>query len=167
MVHNLKFVKAPPAMYGVGSVGASSIALGASPRPAACPTSGRLPSNSWAATKSRLLPSGAVALRICRYTPGKTRGYALRGSHLLTSSTQIAKDTRILDALPRAHGTTACPLGNESMVLLVAAYKSGRRVSVSFQLSGCLTATNGHVSVLALASPAGQALAKELTALTP
>ncbi len=165
MVHNLKFAKAPQAIYSVESVRTSSNAPTLSARPAACPTSAHLPSNSWAATKSRLLPSGAVALRICRYTPGKTRGVALRGSHLLTNSTQIAKDTRILDALPGGHGTIACPVDNGSRVLLLAAYKSGRRASVSFQLSGCLTATNGHV--LALANPAGQILAKELTALTP
>jgi hypothetical protein len=134
--------------------------------PAACPANGRLPTNSWAATKSRLLPSGAVGLRVCRYTPSKAGGLTLSGSHLLASSAVIARDARVLDALPRAHGTTSCPADDGSEALLLAAYKSGRHAAVKVGLSGCLAATNGHLHSLALAARDGEALAKELSTVT-
>jgi hypothetical protein len=167
MVHNLKFVTPPAMMYGTSVTSVAARSTATPVKPAACPASGRLPVNSWPATRSRLLPSGAVALRVCRYTTGAGHRLALRGSDLLTSSTQIARDTRILDVLPRAHGTVGCPVDNGSEVLLLAAYESGRRAGVSFGLGGCLSATNGHVSSMALADPAGAALAKKLIALTP
>jgi hypothetical protein len=165
MVDNFKFVTPPPVMYVVPVSSAAAVAK-ESAKPSACPAGGRLPLNLWTATKSHLLPGGALELRVCRYDTKPHVGLTLRGSDIMTSSSQIAKDTRVLDGLPQAHGGINCPLDNGSELVLIGAYKSGELASVSLGLSGCHVAINGHLSRLALDDPDGLALSKELTGLT-
>lgn len=136
-----------PAASGRGPRPLISSALSGS---AACAPTDRAPVDSTrAGSRATLVPPGANALLLCRYGPG--------GKKVLERSiTQRATISRLgweLNALPSAKGAYNCPSDDGESITADFSYASGAENPVSVGLSGCQSATNGHVDRLGLDHP--------------
>jgi hypothetical protein len=130
-----------------------SPAAATAPSPAVCPTHSltAVAPNSWAPARRELLPTGALALRLCRFAGfAGTQPPKLAGSREVTSAAAIAQLTHDLDALPPFPKVALpCPLDNGSQVDVLAAFPGGHRVTVSYDSTGCQRVTNGDVVKIA------------------
>jgi hypothetical protein len=163
---------AAPASSGRSTTTRTSKAA-AAPAPRACPASGpsKLASPSWPAAKSKLVPAGASALRLCRYAGlNATPRLALLDQTLVQQHKHVARLVGELDALvPFPPGAFACPADDGSQILVLASYPAHHQLRVSVALTGCGTATNGSViSTTANAgnNPHGPKLLAQLKRLT-
>lgn len=139
-----------------GAAGASSTASGAPDR---CPARGpaSVPKNSWSATRDRLAPAGATAIRLCRYD-GLNSKPRLKfvSANLVTSRKQVGELITQFDALKQLGGaTTSCPSDDASQILVLISYGHRHQVRISVALTGCSRVTNGNLSRTA-ANFAGQ-----------
>ena len=132
---------------------AAAAAAATAPSAQQCPTRSlsAVAPDSWAPARHELLPPGAATLRLCRFSGfAGTRQPKLAGSRELRSAAQIAQLTHDLDALPPYPKLALpCPLDNGSQVDVLAAYPSGRGVTVSYDSTGCNRVTNGDVVSIA------------------
>jgi hypothetical protein len=141
---------------------------GTAASPAHCPSHvpANIAANQWPAAKMELAPSGATAIRLCRYI-GLNHKHArsLGRSRLLTKQTLVSDLVTKFDALHAAPaGAVACPNDDGAMILAQLAYPDGHRVSIGVSLSGCQFATNGDLTRNA-AFPNGRRLVVELKRL--
>jgi hypothetical protein len=121
--------------------------------------------NSWEPTKNQLAPTGAGAIRLCRY--GLDRKI-VRGT-LLTRQVWVGKLVREFDVLqPPPSGTVACPVFLEPLIVALLAYPDGHTVTISVDESGCGSVTNGNLIRTASVAPPlfGPKLLRELEHLT-
>lgn len=132
---------------------AAAQAAATTPAPPPCPAHSitSVATNHWVAARRELLPPGASALRLCRFNGLVGTGEPkLAGSRAITSAAQIAQLTRDLDALPPYPKLALpCPLDNGAQVDVLAAFPGGRRVTVSYDSTGCNRVTNGDVVSIA------------------
>jgi hypothetical protein len=151
---------------------ASASAAGATPL--GCPSK---PSGlGWSSSPSaqqELVPPGAVSLTLCRYRglndPSPRYVNELAGSGTVSDQPHVQAFAAQFDALPPLGPIVpwpmACPSGDESSVLAVFNYAQGPPDPVFASLTGCATATNGHV-VRSLAFAPGQRLRSRLARIT-
>jgi hypothetical protein len=121
--------------------------------------------NSWEPTKTQLAPSGAGAIRLCRYDLQRK---IARGT-LLRRRAWVGKLVREFNVLrPMPSGVVACPADLRLMVVALLAYPDGHTVTISVDESGCQVVTNGNlIRTTAVAPPLfGPKLLKELEHLT-
>jgi hypothetical protein len=151
---------------------ASASAAGATA--AGCPSKpSGLGWSSSASTQQELVPPGAVSVTLCRYRglndPSPRYVNELAGSGTVSDQPRAQAFAAQFDALPPLGPIVpwpmACPSGDESSVLAVFNYPQGSPDPVFASLTGCATATNGHV-VRSLAFAPGQRLRDQLTRLT-
>lgn len=130
---------------------ASSAAGSASrAQPARCAqkhVSERVEPNPWPRAHRQLAPSGAHAMRLCRYSglnvSPRTR---LVRSRLLTNPALVTELVGQFNQLPPfPPGVFACPADNGSQIVALLAYPNGNHVTIMFELTGCQTATNGDL----------------------
>ena len=119
-------------------------------RPALCHTKApqQVPANGWAAAQSQLAPPGASAIRLCRYS-GLNDHPRLRvvRATLLTRQVWVQKLIREFDDLPAPPpGPTACPADLGTEIVAQIAYPDGHAVTISVEMTGCVTVTNGSVT---------------------
>ena len=134
-------------------------------RPSCADRAPRIPNNPWPPTRRYLAPSGAIAIRLCRY--GVLPRLVLKRSRLLTSSRVIHRIVGDFDKLPSPGvPSPACPADFGSEILALLAYPAGQRVAISTGLTGCSEVTNGNLNRSALGSPYGLPLVSELERLT-
>ena len=152
------------------AAGASSTASGAPDRcPARGPASG--PKNSWSATRDKLAPVGATAIRLCRYD-GLNAKPRLKfvSANLITTSKQVGELITQFDALKQLRGaTTSCPSDDASQILALISYGDRHQVRISVALTGCSRVTNGNLSRTAAnfagRNPQGPKLVEQLRRL--
>jgi hypothetical protein len=137
--------------------------------PATCRahTPSQAPHNPWKATRQRLVPRGATAIRLCRYS-GLNADPPLRrtSQRVLRNRRLIARLTNEFDRLPVLHGPVACPVDDASAIVLHLVYRHRHSERVTVGLSGCALVTNGHLSRTAMRPPAGPKLLRQLEALS-
>lgn len=145
----LMVTTAAAAIAGCGSTAAATSRPTAAPAPpATCSHKAprTLPAERWIAARQRLAPSGAGAIRLCRYSGLNAHPrLTLVGSHLLTRPRLVGQLVSEFDQLPSLHGAVACPADDGSQILARLAYPGGRDVMISVGLAGCETVTNGSV----------------------
>lgn len=132
-----------------------------------------IPPNTWAPTRSQLAPSGAIAIRLCRY--GAVPDVVLQRSTLLTTPSLLKRLVAEFDRLPRPPLNVNCPEEVGSEVVAHLSYHDGRRVTIRVGLTGCVLVSNGHLlrsaSGFATPNPSGPELLAELgrlvSGLTP
>ena len=117
-------------------------------------------SSNWSAARKHLVPRGAHALRLCRYSP-----------MLSPRSTALIRDRRAIDrltpefnALPPLGLQTDCPVPHAlPMIVAVFYYPRGRyRVRVEMSLVGCMQVGNGYVATKTLNGAAGSSLLQDI-----
>jgi hypothetical protein len=118
-------------------------------RPGRCPAKPQqhVRRSSWARARTQLAPTGATAIRLCRYSGGNDHpaGKLVR-SRLLTGGAVVSRLVREFDKLPPfPRGAVACPNDDGSEILALFAYPNGGRVTVELDLTGCQGATNGDL----------------------
>ncbi|HWD84168.1 MAG TPA: hypothetical protein VG321_00350 [Solirubrobacteraceae bacterium] len=102
-----------------------------------------------AGAHATLIPPGATAVLLCRYGPGGTRVLERSITHGPTVS-QLGWE---LNALPSAKGVYSCPSDDGESITADFSYASGAENPVAVGLSGCQSATNGHVTRVGLGHP--------------
>jgi hypothetical protein len=141
--------------------------------PPRCPlrAPSRISPESWSPARRQLAPSGASAIRLCRYSGlnGQPRLTLIR-SITIDAASVVGELVRELDRLPSDHGVMACPADDGSEILALLAYPGDHAVTISVGLRGCETVTNGSVNrvALGLGSPPafGPQLVSQLEHLT-
>jgi hypothetical protein len=123
-------------------------------RPAPC-TSREPPivATSWAAGQAVLAPTGAIAMRLCRYAAGEPLGppTILVSSRLLTDVRLVKELTRGFDLLPptpRDRPFTGRPADGSEIVAQLA-YPDGHAVALSVDFAGCAFVDSGAVFAVA------------------
>ncbi|MGH2895996.1 MAG: hypothetical protein ACRDPM_22385 [Solirubrobacteraceae bacterium] len=106
-----------------------------------------LPAERWARARDQIAPPGATAVRLCRYSGTSAK---LITSRLIKTRSVIEKLASDFNALSPATGAIACPAGNLAQILALLAYPGPKSVSISTQLTGCQTATNGSITRTAM-----------------
>lgn len=157
----------------LAALSVSGVALaGASGTGPACPASDRHALVSVRAGAVReLVPPGARAVLLCRYSGiyhgigPRTPAYLLLGHDLVNGATTVASMTRELDSLPHITAPIACPASFGTAIVAHFRYASGPDDPVTIQVDGCYGASNGHVNRLAI-STSGYAFVTHLAALT-
>jgi hypothetical protein len=163
---------------GLTACGAASAAKPASTpsgppasRPPACVAAGpnRIAPNSWSQARSQLAPTGASAIRLCRYAG--LNGHPPRSlvrAALVTSRTTVASLVQAFDRLPAGTGTFSCPVDDGSAVVALLSYPHGRVLTISVGLRGCQVVTNGDLRRTASGTNGqpGPALVSRLERLT-
>jgi hypothetical protein len=133
-----------------------ALALGASTasaagRPPTCPLAKPSPSPvaSRPGTATVLVPSGADALLLCRYSGlnGPGRAGRLTRRRLVTTAPIVERLARELDAIAPTppDAVFSCPADDGSEILAEFEYRAGAADPVTVDLTGCTTAINGHV----------------------
>jgi hypothetical protein len=115
-----------------------------------------------------LVPHGANSLLLCRYrglNPAST-AHRLARARRVTATSELARLTGELDALPNAGNLVHCPMDDGSEITATFSYPRAASVVVTVDLTGCRTVGNGRVTRTA-ASAAGGRLIDQLTALVP
>jgi len=136
-----------------GTATATSQAVAKAALPAGCSQKAprTLPAERWIAARQRLAPSGAGAIRLCRYSGLNAHPrLTLVNSRLLERPALVRQLVSEFDRLPSLHGAVACPADDGSQIVAVLAYPGGRDVTISVGLTGCEAVTNGSVSRTAL-----------------
>jgi hypothetical protein len=162
---------------GLTACGAASAAkpsgAGTDPpaRPAACATTSprQIPPDPWSPARVQLAPSGATAIRLCRYAGLNSRPPdGLVRSALITNRVAVADLVQGFDRLPSAIGTFHCPVDDGSEIVALVAYPGGRAVTISSGLRGCQSVTNGDIRRTAAGGSGqpGPALIAQLERLT-
>jgi hypothetical protein len=108
-----------------------------------------LRASTWSAARRTLVPSGAVELRMCRYTGLNTRPPEhIAVASFFDDSASIAEISRSFDTLPKPPASQApsCPDDTGAAVIATFAYKSGHTVSVSVVNGHRFLPTGGHLS---------------------
>lgn len=146
----LMVTTAAVAITGCGSTAAATSRPTAAPAaPATCSHKApprTLPAERWIAARQWLAPSGAGAIRLCRYSGLNAHPrLTLVGSQLLTGPGLVGQLVSEFDQLPSLHGAVACPADDGSQILTRLAYPGGRDVMISVGLAGCEAVTNGSV----------------------
>ncbi len=127
--------------------------------------------NRWSATRSELAPKGAREIRLCRYSkvePGS--GSKLLESKLVRKRATVDELVNEFDQLVAENGAYSCPADLGSQILARLAYPDRHRDTISVDLSGCQSVSNGHLFRTAASAPgynpAGARLASQLRRLT-
>ena len=120
---------------------------------ATCPriAPAQLPPERWPGARKQLAPPGATAVRLCRYSGTNA---TLISSRLIETRSVIDQLVNDFDALPPARGAIACPAGNLAQIIALLAYPRREMVTISTELTGCATVTNGSVYRTAMARTA-------------
>ena len=159
----------PRAAAAVVGTLALAAAAASGTTPVACPPSARQAAVSARPGAGRsLVPPGARALLLCRYSGLNAPGGAFRLEvhDLVTDQATVARLTRELDALAPATGVYHCPSDSGADVVARFLYTTGPQDPVTVDLTGCNVVTNGHVHREAGTSVAGRSLVATLTRLT-
>ena len=146
----------------------SASASGVAP-PAACPGSDRHAAVSTRPGATRaLVPAGARAVLLCRYSglDGPGGAFRLERHGLVGDETTVAHLTRELDALTPSTGVYHCPSDSAADLVAHFLYANGPQDPVTVDLTGCNGVTNGHVHREAGTSAAGRSLVGALVRLT-
>jgi hypothetical protein len=125
----------------------SAVAQGPGP-PARCARRGPLhiAADAWWRARAAMAPSGATAMRLCRYAGLNARPtLKLKRAMLVTDPGTIARLVADLDALRPIRGALSCPTSDGSQVLALLAYPNGHRVTISIATGGCGIVTNGNL----------------------
>jgi hypothetical protein len=149
--------------------GASGAGASSAPRPSACAPRApiELPVDPWPAARSKLAPSGASAIRLCRYDGLDSKpARGLARSALVTNGPAIATLIGELDALPAMSKKAFCPIDTGAEIVALIAYPGDHGVLVAIDLTGCAIASNGIVVRTAGSTPAGHALLAKIEHLT-
>jgi hypothetical protein len=101
-----------------------------------------------------LVPAGVVQVLLCRYDGpfGVPRAHVanrfrLVARRLILERSRAGKLAAELDGIPQAQsGVYGCPSGTAAAIVAYFRYGSGPLDPVRVELSGCMTATNGHVT---------------------
>lgn len=119
--------------------------LDAHPAGCAARGAGAVSYNGWRAAGVTLAPSGARAIRLCRY--GGLPALRLQASRLLTGASvkELTAEFDRLPALRPDHPATACPADFGSRVIAHLAYPDGQQVTIAVALTGCNHLTNGNL----------------------
>jgi hypothetical protein len=115
----------------------------------------------------QLVPSGATALRLCRYrglNPAAT-ALRLRSSRVVTNNAEVASTALALNRLPREQAVIHCPMDNGSAILASFSYAHSPAVVLHIGLSGCVTVTGAYLPARTAAGPAGARLVGRLEQL--
>jgi hypothetical protein len=113
-----------------------------------------------------MVPSGAVRLRLCRYSGANApRPLRLARSRLIRNVSLIDRLTHELNTLPPARGTYHCPLDDGSEIVLRFGYRARTPRQVVVGLTGCQFITNLWTDTSG-PSPQSARLVRQLTALT-
>lgn len=142
----------------------------ATARPAACARQApvELPLSPWAAARSELAPSGASAIRLCRYDAlGVNPPRGLAASAVVSDPSVVGRLTGELDSLPSLPRVEACPLDTGALIDLIVAYRDNKHgLLVQVELTGCAVVQNGSVDRTAGSTAAGRALLATIEQLT-
>lgn len=153
-------------------LGAGSAVAQAPGAPARCARRGPLhiAADAWWRARTAMSPSGASAMRLCRYAGLNARPrLKLKRAMLVTDPETIARLVADFDALRPIRGAFSCPTSDGSQVLALLAYPNGHRVTISIASGGCGIVTNGNL-VRTIANrrdtnPAGPRLSRQLKRL--
>ena len=152
----------------VGALALAAAAAGGTTA-VACPASARQAAvSARPGAGLRLVPPGARALLLCRYSGLGAPGGAFRLEvhSLVTDLATVARLARELDALMPATGVYHCPSDTAADVVARFLYTSGPADPVTVDLTGCNVVTNGHVHREAGTSVAGRSLVGSLARMT-
>jgi hypothetical protein len=123
----------------------------------------RIPAETWSAARRQLAPTGAIAIRLCRYAG--LDGHpplALTRSALVTASPLVSELVREFDELPIQHGAIGCPFDDDSQIVALLGYPGAHTVTISVHLLGCNYVTNGSVIRLAIGQGSPPAVSRHL-----
>ena len=121
--------------------------------------------NVWPQARSQLAPTGASAIRLCRYSGVNVQTrLALVSSRLLQSPVLVRELVSEFGRLPPLRGAVACPADDGSQIVALLAYPRGHRVTISVGLTGCELVTNGSVHRAALGMGTPPAFGPQLVA---
>ena len=134
--------------------------------PAGCPArfAGEVPATDWPPARRRLVPAGALSIRVCRYN-GDNAGLTTptHAQNVLLGEARIAKHNtvaRLVDqfnGLGQDHPPHSCPDENVGLLVLVT-YPGDHRLDVG--VDSCLLVSNGSTFPVAwVYSKAGPGLA--------
>ena len=118
-----------------------------------------------------LVPRGAREVLLCRYSGSshgvgpRTPAFRLQARAVVESAATVAGMATELDSLPRITAPIACPAGFGTAIVAHFRCATGPEDPVTVALDGCITASNGHVSRVAL-SASCYAFVKHLAVLT-
>ena len=132
----------------------TSPALVSPASPAACSATApaAIPAERWSQARRELAPTGASAIRLCRYSGLNAHPrLALLSSRLLDGSALVRELVGELDRLPSPPRVAFCPNDDGSRIVALLAYPGGRAVTISVGLTGCEPVTNGSVQRTAAA----------------
>lgn len=107
----------------------------------------RIPAEGWSAAEHKLAPTGARAIRLCRYS-GLNDHPRLRlvRARLLSRTGLVAQLVTRFNRLPSGpRGAVSCPADDGSEIVALVSYPGGHEVRISVGLTGCLQVTNGSV----------------------
>ena len=101
-----------------------------------------------------LVPAGVVQVLLCRYDgpfggprPHIANRFRLVARRLVVDRARAAKLAAELDRIPQGpSGEYVCPSAIGAAIVAYFGYASGPPAPVTVELSGCMTATNGHVT---------------------
>jgi hypothetical protein len=97
-----------------------------------------------ATAHGELAPSGALAIRLCRYSGLNAHPpQALVRVADVRSPARVAGLVRRLNRLPAMPSPVVCPNDDASQIVLLLSYPRSRTLTISAGLSGCTTVTNG------------------------
>ncbi len=119
-----------------------------------------------------LVPTGPVALRLCRYSGFNDQlPLALARSRIVTQKVLVAQLAQELDTLPPfpTRHPFHCPSDDGSQIVALFAYASSQHVTVAVDRTGCNRVTNGDLVRIANGyqdTPVAQHLNTELWRLT-
>ncbi len=150
------------------ALGVSVSASGAPPQ-GACPGTDRKAAVSTRPGAARaLVPAGARAILVCRYSGLNAPGGAFRLEvhSLVSEQATVARMARELDALAPTTGVYHCPSDSAAALVARFLYATGPQDPVTIDLTGCNVVTNGHVHREAGTSAAGRSLIRNLVQLT-
>ena len=95
-----------------------------------------------------MLRSGAIAIRLCRYSGANARPpRSLTTSAETFNTSFIRRLTRELNTLPQPKGVYHCPMDDGKAILIEAGYRDLKPQHVVVGLSGCGWVTNGWTDV--------------------
>lgn len=113
--------------------------------------------NDRAGASSSLVPSGAIALTVCRYNGLNATALApqfgLAAIGTTDDQTTVSNLAGELDALKPTTGTYNCPSDDGSAVIAYFTYTTGVDDIVKVGLAGCNAITNAHITRLGLDAP--------------
>ncbi len=108
----------------------------------------RIPAQGWPAAEHNLAPTGASAIRLCRYSGLNDHPpLILVRARLLNRPRLVAQLVKRFDGLPSGpQGAVSCPADDGSEIVALVSYPGGHRVRISVGLTGCLGVSNGSVN---------------------